>query len=660
MSDALLTPLGPLFGPNFISIQQNDDTGKLFTLEVYPDANNNRLKPNGMPLHFYFVPREVFLAKKMTAPADFDFAMTVFKGLLTGEITLGITDDVTAGGAVETGGSFCTFSTTFAIPESVIRGAIKQLRQHENLAPNQPDPELGMVPIVENNVTIEVPDLVHVGAGKMPFFINAQGTGRGSLEANGISTFLVTCNELAAGAIAGALKKGKSPFTVHYNLKQQFYISACDVIVTVDVDKVYQSFSSALSAGGFLGIDSLSFSSAYESTVTSGGISTQVTMNGAVVDADTKKMIETQVEDMRKFAMDLVKHEIFDFTPAPDTPASTQRSWFSSIFGGFSVSMKSNYQKRAVKLTQTLKLNESIAVFDTKSGDLNDLEPAIRTDLDKYLAEIDIGDFFRKVQVAATTNVEWADGALAADPINSIQLEVGYPDFTRPLGDGGKANPQFRGEGFHYLTGHKDQLRPAELIRWDNQENGKEIVNVAFLKLTEPMPDWDVDEVVLRKTIVFNPGDPRVELASGGSVFVSEVKTKAHAPVITPDEVGCVRVHFSLGKTLPAAIGMILTCKIGTRTDTIAVPKGTQGTIAWEIYSDKYIGETAASWEVEITASGPAFTDDDVVYKSPAPVPLALPTGRSKYVTCQLTLPSAPADKVETINRYIKAGAVPA
>jgi hypothetical protein len=56
---------------------------------------------------------------------------------------------------------------------------------------------------------------------------------------------------------------------VHYNLKQQFYINACDIIVKVDVDKVFESFSVALSAGGFLGIDSLSFSSAYQSTVTS-------------------------------------------------------------------------------------------------------------------------------------------------------------------------------------------------------------------------------------------------------------------------------------------------------------------------------------------------------------------------------------------------------
>jgi hypothetical protein len=659
MSDDLLTPLGPLFGPNFITIQQNDETGRLFQLEIYPDANNNRLRPNGMAMHYYFVPQRVFLAKKQTAPADFDFSMTLFKGLLTGETTIGIPDEATQGGAVEAGGAFCTFSTTFAVPESVIRGAIEQLRAQDHIRPDEPTPQLGIVPIVENNVTIEVPELVNVGGTKMPFFIGAQGTGKGSVEATGVSTFLVTCNELAAGAIVGSLKKGMSPFTVHYNLKQQFYINACDIIVKVDVDKVFESFSSSISAGGFLGLDSVSFSAAYQNTVTSGGISTQITMNGAVVDDATKKMIETQVEEMRKFAMDMVKKEIFDFNPTPDSPASADRSLFSSIFGGSSVSMKANYQKRSVHLTQALKLNESIAILDTKSGDLNDLQPAITASLDKYLAVVDIGEFFKKLQVAATTNVNWdetlPDGTKLSDPIRSIQLEVGYPDFSAPLGGDGKPNPQFRGQGFHYVTGHKNPDRPSELTVWNGPENGKEIVNVAFLKMDEAVPGWEVDEVILRKTIVYDPSDPRVELASGGTTFVKEVRTKSHAPVISPDEVGYVFVRFMLNRILPDAMQFTLRCKIGNRTDTFNITKANQKNIIWEVFSDRFFNETSASYSIEVTVSSPDITEEDVVYGTPAPVTIALPAGRIKYLPgMALHLPSAPTDKVETINRYLK------
>jgi hypothetical protein len=664
MAATFLSPLGPLFGPNFITIQQNDETGREFQLEVYPDANNVMLRANGMPTHYYFVPQRVFLAKKQTAPADFDFAMTVFKGLLTGETTIGITDDVTAGGDVEKGGAFCTFATTFAVPESVIRGAIQTLKRQAGIRSDEPDPELGIVTIVENNVTIEVPDLVNVGGGKMPFFISAQGAGKGSVEATGISTFLVTCNELAAGAIAGALKKGMSPFTVHYNLKQQFYINACQVEVRVDVDKVFEQFSAALSAGGFLGLDSISLSAAYQSTVTSGGISTRITMNNAVVDDLTKKMIDTQVEEMRKFALDMVKHEIFDFNPTPDTPASTDRGFFSSIFGGASVSMKSNYQKKALKLTQTLEIDGTIAIYDTKSGDLNDLEPAIQANLDKYLAVVDIGDFFRKLQVAATNNVNWdevlPDGTHLGDPIQSIQLEVGYPDFTNPLGANHQPNPQFRGEGFHYVTGHKDPNRASELALW-NKDNGKDIINVAFLKLQGPVPGWDVDEVIVRKTIVYDPSDPRVELANGGSVFSKEVRTKSHAPVMTPDEVGYVFVKFLLDQRIPNdSISVTLTCKIGARTDQFNITKANQKNVIWEIFSDKFVNETSFTYELEVTVVGPNFTDTPVVYRTPQPVKISLPTGRIKYVNpIKLLLPPPPADQKTTIDNFIKGFVAP-
>ena len=198
MTTELLAPLGPLFGPDFMIITVNDETGRPFQLQIYPDANNPALRDAGQPKHFYYVPQRVFLAKKQTAPSDFDFGMTLFKGLITEEGTLGAGN----GGDQEIGGGFCTFSTTFAIPESVIAGAIQQLRQQD---PNAPQPYLGVVTIISNDVSIEVPQ--QEGGPSLPMIISAQGNGKGSIEASGIGAFLVTMNELAAGAVAGSLKK---------------------------------------------------------------------------------------------------------------------------------------------------------------------------------------------------------------------------------------------------------------------------------------------------------------------------------------------------------------------------------------------------------------------------------------------------------------------
>src|SRR5277367_1336222 len=127
MANESIGPLGPQFGPDFITLQVNDETGKLFALEVYPDSNNQLLKNNGLPMQFYFMPQRVYLAKKQDSPKDFDFGMTIFKGLLTTEDTVGVTDAMTSAGEISSGGGICSFSTTFAIPESVIQGAIQQL-----------------------------------------------------------------------------------------------------------------------------------------------------------------------------------------------------------------------------------------------------------------------------------------------------------------------------------------------------------------------------------------------------------------------------------------------------------------------------------------------------------------------------------------------------
>ncbi|WP_046867587.1 hypothetical protein [Microvirga massiliensis] len=677
MDNEALMPLGPLFGPNFITVQVNDETGRLYQLQVYPDANNARLKGASMPRQYYFVPQRVYLAKKQTAPADFDFGMTIFKGLMTTETTLGITDANTTGGTAEIGGSICTFSTTFAIPDSVIQNALQKLKAREfdtrpavvpflaalfHIDSNEPDPNLGIVTIVENDVTIEIPDLVPVGTAKIPFFLSAQGAGKGSVEASGISSFLVTCNTMAAGAIAGALKNGKSPFTVHYNLKQQFYVNECQITVKVDVDKMYDQFSAAVSAGGFLGINNASLSFAYEKCVTTGGIKTIITMNNAVLgeDDELKKMIDKQVDEMREQAFNLVKTEIFDWHPTGDTPASTERGLFSRLFGGSAVSLKGNFQRRGVHFENNFVLNGTIPIIDRKSGTLNDLEPAVRADLNKYLAVVEIDEYFKKLQVAAQNNINWGeklpDGTQIGDPVESAQIEVAYPEFSQPTNAAGQALPQFRAQGFHYTVGTKNPDRPSELAVW-TRDTPRDIINIAFLKLDRSLPDWDQNQVRIRKTIVFDSSDPRVELANGGSVFSVEQTIHNHAPIVTPDEVGYTFVRFVLDRPLPNdALSATLTCKFGGRTDTFNITKANQKNVIWEVFSDKYVGETEFSYDLLVSVVGPNFTDEPINWGTPEPIKVPLPTGRLKYINpFKLSIPPIPAEKRDQINDYIKS-----
>src|SRR5437667_6771434 len=109
MTDDSINALGPLFGPDFITMEIDDETKRKFALEIFPDANNPALKRNGLATQFYYMPKQVYLAKKENSAEDFDLSVTLFKGLMTSEDTLGTSGAPSSGGEVDAGGAFVSF-----------------------------------------------------------------------------------------------------------------------------------------------------------------------------------------------------------------------------------------------------------------------------------------------------------------------------------------------------------------------------------------------------------------------------------------------------------------------------------------------------------------------------------------------------------------------
>ncbi|MFI6166191.1 hypothetical protein ACIBCN_05325 [Nocardia sp. NPDC051052] len=660
--------VGPLFGPDFVVVTVNDETGKRYDVQVYPDAHNPELRQAGQPTQYYFQPSRVYLARKHDTPDEYDFQMTLFKGLLDEESS--VTPEELRDAVTEIGGGFCTFSTTFAIPDSVIEGVLQKLKQHEhgmpgprlaqyfNFQANDPAPVLGIVPITDSAVVCAVPDPAAVGH---LLNMTAQYSGKGSIEQHGISTFLISCNLVAAGAIASALKAGTSPpFTVANTLQEAFYINGVTVVVNIDVDKVYDSFSAAVSSGSFFGITDLEAEYAYSSCVTSGGVTTHITQNGAILDEQTKKWVTENVDMMKKTAMDLVKQEIFDWDPSKtDSKAAANRGWFSQVFGGTSVSLKSTHERRAIHFNQTLILDETIAVSQTVSGDLNDLLPAVRADLNKYLFIIDIGEFFKKIQVAAACQVDFNAPSELRDPLRAVQLEVGYPDYSRPVEDG-QPNLRMLGQGQHYIPG---QLAPSGPVRpaiWTDA-NEADYVNVSFLRLDNPVPGWPTDQVKLRRKLVFDGRDPRVSLSSAMAPHdpaIAEIEelTTSHSQILTAAAVGYIFVRFYLHPAkLPPNITVSITPTIGADTyPPISVHQGNQTDALWEVFTDKYDAESEFSYTMKVVVDGVDFLDETIIYSTATPVKVPLPLGRIKYVPLlDAPLPAAPPDKVATIRDYV-------
>jgi hypothetical protein len=594
--------------------------------------------------------------------------MTLFKGLLSSEDHIS-PPELTG---TELGGGFCTFSTTFAIPPSVINGALQKLKQREHSTPQRlgpffnfrtgdPEPTLGIVPITNSSVVCAVQDPNVVGR---QILMAAQYSGKGSIEAQGICSFLISCNMLAAGEIASTLKAGGSPpFMVSNTLQETFYINGVTVDVDVDVDKVYDSFSAAVSAGGLFKINSINAEFAYQSCVTSGAITTHMTQNQAVLDDATKKWVTESVDLMKKTAIDLVKQEIFDFDPSKtDTKATADRGWVSELFGGAAVSLKSTHARRGVHLRQRLILDQTVAVSHTVSGDLNELLPAVRADLNKYLFVIDIGEFFKKVQVAGYSEVNFRppSDTEPSDPLRAVQLEVGYPDFSRPV-ENGQVNLVTRTSGRHYVNGEagpSGQDRPAI---WDAR-TAEDFVNISFLRLDNPVDGWPSDQVKLRRKLIFDGHDPRVNLSPkiaprDRAVAELEELTSDHAPAMTASAVGYVFVRFVLRTQLPPNITVQITPTIGEDTyPAVVITRDTMKNALWEVYSDKYFDATEFRYAITVTVDGPEFTDDPVVYSSPEPVRVAVVKGMlTRLEHLDVTLPPVPADKKETVNRYVAA-----
>jgi hypothetical protein len=367
-------------------------------------------------------------------------------------------------------------------------------------------------------------------------------------------------------------------------------------------------------------------------------------------------MIMQQCQQMQENAVNWVKDSIFSWTPTDSAPAEAQQTLFGSIFGGASVSMKSDYQQQTMNVTQQLTLETTIAKSDTVSGDLSDLEPAIKANLSKYLAIVDIGEFFQKIQVAATNAINWnetlPDGTNLADPIMSAMVEVSYPDYDQPIGPDKKVNLKTLGQGYHYLTGQATGT--DGLAQWTSN-NPADVINISFLKLdeTNSIPQWPSDQVQVTKTLIFDGNDPRVDLTDNKTQVVLTTTDNDHTPVLDLNAVGYVFVRF-LCRPLPANVTLVISTTLGPRKDSITITNTNQKSAIWEIFSDKYVAQTSFQYTVQVTVQGPNFTDDPIVYQSAKPITVPLPPGRVKYnPLLSLQLPDAPPDQVAAINQYI-------
>jgi hypothetical protein len=388
-ADAL--PAGPIFGPDFVAISLADGRGTSFEVPIFPDANNMELRAAGQAAVFYFQPARVFLANRRNSDAlDFSMRAMVKRG----------------GGAsaphVEFVGGSCTFTTTFALTDSMTTEILADLMAHHHVPPPNriaalfnhesadPTPDLRMVPIFHNAVSCMVPQ-PRPASG--PAFLTAQPSQIGSIEMHARTTFLVSCNPAAAEEIVSNLRNGSSPpFVVTNTLTEQFNTGGAvlTVDIRVDVEKLYGAFASALPQGDPRAIAAAIPTLAYDTGLNGGAVATHITDGSRTVDPALKAWIDMS-NPVKSTAVAAAKEHLFDI--GPQVPAPPGSGWWNELFGGSTVSLKPTRPATGTTISQTVTLSGAISTEQTVVGQFDTLAAAAKASIDTYLTVIDMGDF---------------------------------------------------------------------------------------------------------------------------------------------------------------------------------------------------------------------------------------------------------------------------
>jgi hypothetical protein len=387
MTDVAL-PAGPLFGPDSVTIDVGCDPGPSMSVPVLPDAQNTALRAAGQPAQFYVQPARLFLAHRQASP-DLDFSMTaVAKNASTDHLEF-------------VGGS-CTFAATLALPDSVIAGVADTLMGGGHPDPpariaelftyrrGDPTPALRMVPIVRSDVSV-VLDPVQSGAA--PAVMNVQHSPAGSIEPQGLNSFLVSCSPSAAEEIVAVLRNGAAPpFVVRTVLTEQFDTGPAVVTadLVVEVDKVYEALSDVMPPGG-PPAGQAGAEAAYRSAISVGAVRTTFTeAAGGPLDARLAAWMH-DTDAVKKAVFGLAGEQLFDVAHAGGSgQAQPNPTWWDSLFGDSHVALKGDFSRTGAHLQQTMTLHGAVFAEHTVEGDLSELAAVTGTQLDKYLTVVGI------------------------------------------------------------------------------------------------------------------------------------------------------------------------------------------------------------------------------------------------------------------------------
>ncbi|WP_316632783.1 hypothetical protein [uncultured Flavobacterium sp.] len=455
------TPYGyPHAGAGTVEILLEKEDGADFTVVFSPDPNNMLLRDAGLPMQFYYFPKNPRLAKY--PDGRFKFSMQVFKGEGDSSTVIG------AEGLEEEAGAYTTFTSTIDLPEGLLKKAIDKLkdRLHTSFNNQRQSQLFGLfsftkgvdrdfdetnvrpIMLTENMISMQI-----VGekspnnpfGGTNPWTFNVQGEGAGTTFGLGENALSILMGRYSASVVKNALEAGTNNLNVSNQIKYKAYMPTTTIKTTIDVKKVHTYFSAKANVSwSFVDVN---WESEYEKILTQGGIVTEIITDNQFSNEERKKVEEALLTKQREFALGMVQKQIFDAPEKQFTPATTPEKpsgFFRFLFGGGSVgvSLKSGTQIRQVQFVDEIKFSAIEVMDSTICGTLTPLTlksgDAAKEDLKKYISEAPLDEDFSKVQVIASLNgglikMDKDNDIVNDSPVSQVSIEVGYPDSTGNL-----------------------------------------------------------------------------------------------------------------------------------------------------------------------------------------------------------------------------------
>ncbi|MGN9812825.1 hypothetical protein ACTMSW_26170 [Micromonospora sp. BQ11] len=530
----MVNAAGPMMAGGFESVTLSE-AGVEYSLLFLPDKHNDELQAAGKNPVFYWMPNSMRLARKLDG--DYRLSFLHYVGTQDGNTNIGVAPGQTR----EASGGVLSFAMTGAPPDGILSAAHKQILERmqqgsrdrfwqvqPGVAGRATLADIRPIPIRSSTLRIMITDQDGVAGGNPgdPFFVNAQGTGAGSLTPTAEHPFIVNLGTYAAAQVEQGLLSVEVPIAVNADLVLPLWSPITRLRMTADWERVFSHFTAQASASYWW--SSADVKATWNTLRMNGAITVELEMDRTIPGADNKEAMVTKYIDMLvAMWLDQAKQVIFQPMPEVQDPAPPKPGGLFGLFGwGFGGGFNLNYRRDKVEIANsfTFNVDEVYAQPTTMGGNVDGIAALLATNPElksRYLRTLYLDNWERKITTVCRPVIKWPDPerGVSGDPVKFASVQIGYPNVSgeiawsahqflpperpadvnasgvqgdgQPVGETTPVAPSTAGT-LVYANGSSSEVFFAR----QTQKKAEEVSN--------PPEGWRPDKVFVRRTIHFD------------------------------------------------------------------------------------------------------------------------------------------------------------